>query len=65
MSDLQSILDRDPRTHTRADRDEIIRMYRERRHQYNLAPQRAVKAPSEKKQEVMSLGAALKGSLDL
>lgn len=65
MSDLQTILDRDPRTHTRADRDAIIQMYRERRHQYNAAPQKATKAPTAKTKEVMSLANALKGSLDL
>jgi hypothetical protein len=65
MNDLQAILDRDPRQHTREDRDAIITMYRERRNQYNLNPGRAAKPVSEKKKEVMSLGDALKGSLNL
>jgi hypothetical protein len=66
MTDLQALLDRDPRSHTREDRDAIIRMYRERRHQYNSAA--AVKPPkplTDKQKDVLSLRDALKGSLDL
>jgi hypothetical protein len=69
MTDLDLILARDPRQHTKDDRDQIIRMYRERRHQYNSGPQKAPakpkKAPKAKPDEVLSLHEALKGSLDL
>ena len=63
MTDLQALLDRDPRSHTREDRDAIIRMYRERRHQFNVA---AMKPPKPvKTKDTLSLSDALKGSLDL
>ena len=65
MTDLQALLDRDPRSHTREDRDAFIRMYRERRHQYNAAPQKTTKPVTEKKKDLLSLHDALKGSLDL
>ena len=70
MTDLDLILARDPRQHTKDDRDAIIRMYRERRHQYNSGPQKApakpkVAKPPKAERDQLSLHDALKGSLDL
>lgn len=41
MSDLHEIMSRDPRGYTKQDLDTIIRVLRERRHQFNLGNAKA------------------------
>lgn len=63
--DLHQILDEDPRQYSRVDLDEIIKMYREKRHLYTLGNQKggSTKPLTDKQKEVRSL--ADKMNLDL
>lgn len=65
MRDLHQILDDDPRGYSSVDLDEIIKLYREKRHLYNLGNAKGgnTKPLTEKQKEVKSL--ADKMDLDL
>lgn len=65
MRDLHQILDDDPRGYSDQDLDEIIKLYREKRHLYNLGNAKGgtTKPLTEKQKEVKSL--ADKMELDL
>jgi hypothetical protein len=65
MRDLHQILAEDPRGYSAADLDEIIKLYREKRHLYQLGNMKggSTKPLTEKQKEVKSLADTMK--LDL